>query len=248
MGFLQKHFETLDLQALSQRTAWEKRNDSKFLAPIAALDELLACFAPDYLLLENNGSRVALYHTEYLDTVDYNMYFEHQRDRAHRFKIRRRRYGNESQFWLEVKEKMPDGKTVKHRLFNPSSDEEAGFVQKHTPYRWDELLPSLQVKYERITLLHKSLPLKVTLDSKLTASDSNKTVHFNELLIVEFKSENKECNRVEKLMKPMRLKPCSLSKYCIAMATLHPELKQNAFKPTLLQIKKVTDYGNPEPV
>ena len=102
----------------------------------------------------------------------------------------------------------------------------------------------LMVAYDRLTFLHKQLPLKVTVDMKLKATDNISNVAFSELLIVECKSENRELTSLTRGLKLLGLKPCSLSKYCISMATLHPELKQNAFKPTLTQIQKITAHGN----
>jgi hypothetical protein len=244
MGFPLQTFETLNLQALNQRTAWEKRNDSKFVAHDSVMDAILQRLSEDYCILENEGNRVWHYTTEYWDTVDRNMFYEHHRDRAHRYKVRKRRYGSENGFWLEVKEKTPDGRTLKHRLFNPSPDESAVFIDSKSPYTHSALNQALFVDYERMTFLHKSLPLKITLDLNLMANNGSADVSFSNLMILEFKSEKQQAASAAGLMKPLGLKPCSLSKYCIGMATLHPELKQNAFKPTLTQIQKITAHGN----
>jgi hypothetical protein len=245
MGFPLQTFETLNLQALNQRTAWEKRNDSKFVAHDSVMDAILQRLSEDYCIMENEGNRVWHYTTEYWDTVDRNMFYEHHRDRAHRYKVRKRRYGSENGFWLEVKEKTPDGRTLKHRLFNPSPDESAVFIDSKSPYTHSALNQALFVDYERMTFLHKSLPLKITLDLNLMANNGSADVSFSNLMILEFKSEKQQAASAAGLMKPLGLKPCSLSKYCIGMATLHPELKQNAFKPTLTQILKITAHGNP---
>lgn len=245
MGFPLQTFETLNLQALNQRTAWEKRNDSKFVAHDSVMDAILQRLSEDYCILENEGNRVWHYTTEYWDTVDRNMFYEHHRDRAHRYKVRKRKYGSENGFWLEVKEKTPDGRTLKHRLFNPSPDESAVFIDSKSPYTHSALYQALFVDYERMTFLHKSLPLKITLDMNLRANNGSADVSFSNLMILEFKSEKQQVATAAGLMKPLGLKPCSLSKYCIGMATLHPELKQNAFKPTLTQILKITAHGNP---
>jgi hypothetical protein len=202
----------------------------------------------EFLLLENEGNKAMTYSTEYLDTADCNMFYEHQRDRAHRYKIRRRKYGNDSDVWFEVKEKLADGRTIKHRLLNPTQDEKNQLIHDYSPYNTNELKPMLMVAYDRLTFLHKQLPLKVTVDMKLKATDNISNVAFSELLIVECKSENRELTSLTRGLKLLGLKPCSLSKYCISMATLHPELKQNAFKPTLLHINKVTANGYSKPV
>jgi hypothetical protein len=248
MGPLLDQFETLDLSALNRRTDWQRRHDCKFAVPAYKMNELLQLFAGDYLLLENGDNKVAFYETGYMDTEDRNMFYEHQRDRAHRFKIRKRRYNRESNLWLEVKEKLPNGKTMKHRLLNPQPLEEASFIETLSPYRFAELQSTINTSYERITLLHKTLALKVTIDMNFVAANANHELAFPQLLIVEFKSENHEYASAVKTMQQMGMRPLSLSKYCLAVATLHPELKQNAFKPTLLHLNKLNSYGYPEPV
>lgn len=244
MGLPLQTFETINLPALNRRTNWEKRNDRKFVAHVSVLDSLLQCLSAEYLLLENEGQRLWHYTTEYWDTTDQNMFYQHQRNKAHRYKIRKRRYGSEDGFWLEVKEKTPDGRTLKHRLFNPAPAEAETFIQNNSPYNQSELKPALFVDYERLTFLHKTLPLKITVDINLTAGNGITTNAFTDLMILEFKSEKKEFDYATRTIKARGLKPCSVSKYCIGMATLHPELKQNAFKPTLLQIKKISTHGN----
>ncbi|MEK0420620.1 MAG: hypothetical protein RLZZ161_471 [Bacteroidota bacterium] len=244
MGLPLQTFETLNLQVLNLRTDWEKRNDSKFLAHVSALDAVLQSLSEEYLLLENQGSRVWHYTTEYWDTPDRNMFYEHHRDRAHRYKIRRRRYGQEDGFWLEVKEKTPDGRTLKHRLFNPAPAESEKFILTNSPYISSELSPALSVDYDRLTFLHKTQPLKITVDTNLKANNGSTSVSFTDLMILEIKSEKIQGASAAGLLKSFGLKPCSVSKYCIGMATLHPELKQNAFKPLLMQIKKISTYGN----
>lgn len=244
MGFSLQTFEPLNLQALNHRTDWEKRNDSKFVAHVSVMDALLHSLNEDYFILENEGNRVWNYITEYWDTLDRNMFYEHHRDRAHRYKVRKRQYGSENGFWLEVKEKTPDGRTVKHRLFNPSPDELAVFIDTKSPYSHGNLNQALFMDYDRMTFLHKSLPLKITLDINLKANNGVDSIAFRDLIILELKSEKQQAAPAAGFIKPLGLRPCSISKYCIGMATLHPELKQNAFKPTLLQIQKITSYGN----
>lgn len=245
MGLPLQTFETVNLPALNQRTNWEKRNDRKFVAHVSVLDSLLQSLSAEYLLLENDGHRLWHYTTEYWDTPDRNMFYQHQRDKEHRYKIRKRRYGSEDGFWLEVKEKTPGGRTLKHRLFNPAPGETETFIHDNSPYTQNELNPALFVDYERMTFLHKTLPQKITVDINLTAGNGSTSIAFNDLMILEFKSEKKEVAFAARIMKSQGLKPCSVSKYCIGMAILHPELKQNAFKPTLLQIKKISTHGNP---
>lgn len=244
MGFPLQTFKSLNLQALNQRTAWEKRNDSKFVAHISVMDALLQRLSEDYCILENQGNRVWNYTTEYWDTADRIMFYEHHRDRAHRYKVRKRKYGSENGYWLEVKEKTPDGRTLKHRLFNPSPDESAVFIDSNSPYVHSTLNQALFVNYDRMTFLHKSLPLKITVDKNLSVNNGIADVSFTNLMILEFKSEKRQAISAAGLIKPFGLRPCRLSKYCIGMATLHPELKQNGFKPILSQIKKITSHGN----
>jgi len=100
---------------------------------VSEMNTLLETLSAEYLILENEGSRVIRYMTEYLDTSDRIMFYDHQSGNEHRYKIRKRRYENENGFWMEVKEKIK-GETYKYRTFNPTPDEMNTFIQTNSPY------------------------------------------------------------------------------------------------------------------
>lgn len=240
--FTPHSFQTITLQELERRTTWKERKDMKYVTHISTLDSLHQTLSKEYLLLENKGNSVVKYKTEYWDTSGHDMFYQHQSDSAHRYKIRKRQYGNENGYWMEVKEKK-NGKTIKYRLPNPSPSETETFISTNTPYKQSDLNSTVFIYYERMTFVHKNLPMKITIDKNMKAGNNHRSVPFDNVAIIEIKTEkNISDSRIVHIIESQGTKPCSVSKYCVGMATLHPELKQNIVKhkSTLLEINKIS--------
>lgn len=90
-----------------------------------------------------------------------------------------------------------------------------------------------------MAFIHKTLPLKITVDRNLKAKKDNCMIPFNDLMIIELKSRKNEAASAACIIESQYIQPCNVSKYSIGMVTLHPELKNNKLKSTLLQIKKL---------
>lgn len=233
-------FETTNLKILNQRTVWEERIDTKYVANVSELDSLLQKMSTEYMILKHKGKCICDYTSEYMETADRSMFYAHQLDNFHRYKVRKRRYGSEDGFWLEVKEKK-DGNLRKHRIFNPSSNDIKTFIRTNSPYESSDLTSVIFVYYERMTFTHKTLPLKITVDKNLRVKkNGSDLVPFNDLMIIEAKSRKNEAASIQRIIGSKHIKPCSVSKYCIGMATLYPELKVDASKPGLSNIKKIS--------
>lgn len=239
--FALNRFETIDLPTLNHRVNWTKRHDKKYVAHDSNLDSFIECLSSEYMILEHDGSPVMRYTTEYLDTIDRNMFTRHQSGKSHRYKIRKRRYNNESGFWMEVKEKI-DGQTYKHRIFNPQHSEVQTFIDSKSSYKERELSTSLFVYYERMTFIHKTMPLKITIDTNLKAGNGTEWIPFDNLMILELKSDIKKPTHAINMIESMGFKSCCISKYCTGMVTVYPEMKKHVVKhkPTLKIIKKIS--------
>jgi hypothetical protein len=235
------NFEIINLKNLNSIIDWKNRIDVKYIGDVSNMNSFMESMASEYYVLEHEGTRVSRYTTEYFDTHDRHMFKQHQSGSMHRFKIRKRCY-NENELWMEVKEKI-NGNTYKHRLFNPTSNQIETFVQSKSCYTQTDLHKTLLVYYERITLIHKILPIKVTIDKNLKVGKDHQWTPFDHLTIIEIKSDKKHISYAEKIMQSNIFKKCSISKYCIGMVTVYPELKQQAprLTPTLLNIKKITN-------
>lgn len=233
-------FRPIDLPSLNKRVDWNKRYDMKFVAHISTMVPFMETLSTDYLILEHGGNRILRYTTEYFDTSDYSMFHQHQSGCERRYKIRTRRYDNENKLWMEIKEKN-NGQTFKHRTFNPTPEEINTFVTTNTPYTQNNLNPMFIVYYERTTFIHRTLPLKITIDKNMKIGKGNDWTYFNDLIILELKTENSTPSYAVRLVESKGFERCSISKYCIGMVTLNPELKQHAhnLRPTLSKIKKI---------
>lgn len=225
-----QNFETINLQKLSQRVEWEKRTDIKYIAHISQMDSVLKKLSSgEYLLLKHSGKSVFRYNSEYLDTVDNKMYHSSNN------KIRKRYYGEDG-YWLEIKEKK-SGKLNKYRIFNPTPDETETHIRTHTPYTISDVKSKLFVCYDRMSFVHKTLPLKITVDTNLKYNNDTQSTHFNDVMIIELKSKKNEADSAARMIESLNIKPCSVSKYRIGMSEFSPQLGQY---PPLLHMKKIS--------
>jgi hypothetical protein len=121
--------------------------------------------------------------------------------------------------------------TEKYRI--PARDLTAAsdFIFNNTALKSDELVQSLAIQYQRITLLHKTKPEKITFDFNLKFSQEQAKADFSNLVIVEVKTERGRNMNFALLMKQLGLRCESFSKYCLGLIALHQPVKFNTFKP-----------------
>jgi hypothetical protein len=96
--------------------------------------------------------------------------------------------------------------------------------------------------FQRITLVHKTLNERLTLDFNIEFHFDSIEKKFPHLIIAELKQE--ELNRNSPfyvLMKKQQIRPYRLSKYCLGSVELYGEekLKFNRFKKKLLFLNKI---------
>lgn len=108
------------------------RMDSKYVAPIHKVIEILNLAKNDYFVYKNNSESILTYRNLYYDTIDYKMYIEHHNQRLPRQKVRIRHYVNSQDSFLEVKSKNNKGRTIKNRiLINLKSNQDQNeFIKK----------------------------------------------------------------------------------------------------------------------
>jgi len=234
-------FASIDLESLNLRPGLLRRHDVKYLLHQNKLHHILENCCTDYLILENKNYRIFQYSTEYFDTMQLDMYHANHRQMAHRYKVRKRAYLQEGISYIEIKEKTARQQTIKHRQLGNNLFEATEFVSLNSPYTVENLLPKLTIEYQRITLLHKTLDLKVTFDLDISANALEKNILYPSLVIAESKSQGLKAGAFDHQMKQMGIQNCRISKYCLGMTSLRKELKHNLFKPTLRAIYKLTE-------
>jgi VTC domain len=220
------------------------RVDRKYYFPLHFLPNILNAIQDDYLMLEVNGVRLNTYKTLYFDTEKLDCFVQHHRGNGHRYKVRHRTYVESKLGFLEVKLKNNKGRTIKDRirLLEPQllMGQSSEFVESKTPFHTSDLRPSIWVEYQRLTLVGKHHPERVTLDLHLTFSNETQKKSFPDIVIAEVKQDRQGTSPFVKLMQKHHLRPGGISKYCFGIMSLFPDIKSNHFKNKLHLLKKTT--------
>lgn len=220
------------------------RIDRKYWFHISKLVTLLENALDDYDILEINGQRVMDYQTTYFDTPDSLMYIKHHNQKLNRVKIRQRNYVSTNSSFLEVKFKTNKKRTVKTRIETNSSatdfiQPELDFIDNKTPFKGEDLHPSLNNKFKRITLIHKQKLDRCTIDINPEFWDENGKSKIENLVIFEVKrGRSLKLSPIVSILRNLNIRQKGLSKYCTGRAILDQKLKQNAFKRRLNFITK----------
>lgn len=222
-----------------------KRTDTKFVININSLPIVLNTLLDTYQVLEIKGRRIMNYSSLYLDTNDFKFYLDHHNGRVNRTKIRQRKYVDSDLTFLEIKKKNGKGETNKFRIEIDDFETELSqtskeFITKITAQDHD-LQTSLWNSFNRVTLVNLKDNERVTIDLNLTYTVDDKEKKYSNIVVVELKqSRFDRKSLVVKALKDIGHNPYSISKYCIGVANLYQNLKQNTFKSKLLKINKIS--------
>jgi hypothetical protein len=241
---LVEDLETVDLDALTGVAELQDRHDAKFLVPDDVVAKLLPRLAPPMRVLEVDGRRASSYHSVYFDTPAFDCYRAHLQGRRRRFKVRTRHYGDPAAAMLEVKTKGLRGRTVKQRVPHPAAapdvldDEARRYVAQVLASAYgmeppEVLVPAASTSYERITLVDLDAGERVTIDLGLQIRVGD---HQRDLLtrhaIVECKTRGLRSPTTRAFVE-LGLRPRSLSKFCLAVASTRRDLPGNPWRPVL---------------
>ncbi len=242
-----KQYEQISLRHMDA-VSLLNRFDSKYQLPVSQLSTILEAIQTQYYVLQINGEVMQTYQTIYYDTTDDQLYLNHHNGKLNRLKIRKRQYVDSGLGFLELKQKNNKGKTSKLRYkldeYKPGfSEKEWAFLDENTEMELplnDKGLPVKCVNtFKRITMVNKDFSERCTIDIALTFYSESRKVTMGNMAVVELKQG--ELNMKTPLsdeLKLNRVPKQGFSKYCMGRVFLEPELKQNLFKPKLLQLKK----------
>jgi hypothetical protein len=222
-----------------------KRTDTKYVINISTLPKVLNKLLESYRVLEIKGRRIMNYSSLYLDTDNFKFYLDHHNGRVNRTKIRQRKYVDSDLTFLEIKKKNGKGETNKFRIKIDDFETELSntskeFISEITNHNYD-LKTSLWNSFNRITLVNLEENERVTIDLNLTYSVDGKEKKYSNIVVVELKqSRFDRKSLVVKALKNVGHNPYSISKYCIGVANLYKNLKQNTFKIKLLKLNKIS--------
>ncbi|MCC8146721.1 MAG: polyphosphate polymerase domain-containing protein [Bacteroidales bacterium] len=225
------------------------RIDSKFVAPVALLPQLLEEMKPYFKVQINNGTRIAPYTTQYLDTPQMDMFTMHQNGKLNRQKIRIRSYVDSKISFLEVKNKNNKGRTKKIRVpidishVDSINDLEANieFLKEHSLFESLKLEPSLANTFSRITLVNNRKTERITIDINLVFFNyrTGKKKELEQIMILELKQDGWQRSDFRDILMKLRIKKTSFSKYCMGLVYTNPHIKYNRFKARWQRINKL---------
>ena len=249
-----QHMATVGLQEMAC-VRLMNRVDTKYAARADALPRLLEAAARQgYRVQIADAGPVAPYDTLYFDTPACDMYLLHHNGVLHRQKIRTRTYLNSGTTFLEVKNKDNRGRTEKLRIRLPrerfddfsANDEATGFLAGSARFAPGMLIPQVNTRFKRITLVDDALSERVTIDFDLTFR--NRTTGLEaalaNLTVIELKQNGALRSTMRRLLCDEGIRPFKISKYCIGTVLTNPHVKSNRFKAKLRSIEKLTHSTN----
>ncbi len=221
------------------------RTDTKFIAPVKVLDEILPKVNAQYTALSLKRNKISDYQTLYFDTPEFQFYLNHHNGKLNRFKVRIRKYVQSELSFLEIKHKYK-GRTIKSRVqiddFEyPLSEASTQFVNAALG-KTISLENKLWNSFSRITLVDQIAKERVTIDQNLKFEHKDKKANYPNICIIEVKQakQNRKSTLIQ-MLRESRIRPSRISKYCAGTTALYPHLKYNNFKETLMKLKKVND-------
>jgi hypothetical protein len=237
-------FETITLKEMDS-VKLQDRVDTKFMFRESLLPQVLKDMTRDYRILEVSGYRYSNYETLYFDTDDFSLYRQHHNGKLNRFKFRSRKYVESNLHFFEVKFKSNKGRTVKerikhHEIVKELDGQAKDFLVESSGHDPAAYKAQIWVNYRRHTFVSKTTQERLTIDTNLTFINGNNRKTYEGLAIAEVKQGSSlDKSPFISLMKKYRVRPKSISKYCLGVISLHPEIKHNRFKPTLLYLNKL---------
>lgn len=237
-------FDTISLEEMG-KVRLMNRIDTKYVTTVDKINDLLRMASSDYLIQQIDGKSNMPYYTKYYDTADVRMFYEHQRGKKNRQKIRERLYeGSNIPPFIEVKIKNNKGRTRKKRvLMEKGSDLKNyyDFLENHSRYDVESLIPHIENHFFRITLVNRNMTERITIDTDLEFHNllTDERRSLPNIGIIEWKRDGQSGKSgLNKILKKLRIRQSGFSKYCIGMAATNPELKQNRLKKKLRMIDK----------
>ena len=238
-------FEHIALEDMPSEVLME-RMDRKFPFHISRVGDVLSGLEKNFFVLEAAGDIISPYETLYFDTGDMKFYNDHHRGVKNRMKIRYRSYPKTQAHFLEIKRKNNKSQTSKERVIVsdslfPFSKEARDFLYENIEAEIaDNLRPTVRILYNRLAFIEKNFNERFSIDFDVHFETEESCGRFQNLAIAEIKQANYRTTDVVRHFRRMGLYESSMSKYCLALATLQSDLKSGTFKSALRKIQKIT--------
>jgi len=240
-----KNFDTISLEKMDKVRLMD-RIDTKFIFSSELLPGILEKSTADYKILEEKAGSIFTYNNLYFDTPEFDMYTVHHNRHLNRYKVRFREYVDSGIIFLEVKFKNNKRRTIKTRIKRSAFEdtligESADFINQLVPYEAKNLNPGIKNRFNRLTLVHKTVKERITIDTGLQFTVNDKEYKLPFLAIAEVKhSRSSSRSDFIDLLLDNRIFPQGLSKYLLGVVLTYPGIKYNRYKPKLLTLKQIS--------
>lgn len=175
-----KLYTPISLVALKKRANLMRRTDNKYVLNRLQLSQFMQAQQVNYEALLIKGVNQFNYSSAYLDSVCFDTFLDHNKNRRRRFKLRFRHYHESNLYFFEIKIKGFRNETHKYRIATDQSSYHAHYlpkelvdfanskIQLHYGFILDYApIKSLQVDYSRITLVAKTGAERITIDNNI---------------------------------------------------------------------------------
>ncbi len=234
----------IGLAEVIDQAALQTRVDRKFLLTPEEFTALARKLGEDFRIMEIDGLRTFRYESVYFDTEDFAQYRAHRQGRRRRYKVRSRTYADTGLSMFEIKTKGLRGATVKHRIeqeldeTGQLTDRSLQFLDEVVSREYGEQVPKLRPvldsSYIRGTFVNPLDGERVTCDVDLGYAHGGQQLQGPDLIVVETKSADGR-GASDQALAALGIRPVSMSKYCIGIALLNPELPANKWSRLLTQ-------------
>jgi hypothetical protein len=222
----------------------QTRVDRKYFVHAEVFQRMITELAGELQVLEIDGLRGFGYESVYFDTPQLSTYRAHLQRRRRRFKARTRTYTDSGLCMLEVKLAGAHGETIKQRVPYPA-EHRAELTDEAMAHLGDTLCqayhqdlpaglrPTLITTYRRTTFVSRTGDTRLTCDVGLVCRDGEHEVRDTGThVLVESKSAAGG-SAADRILRDLGVRPATVSKYCVGVAALHPELPSNPWHQTL---------------
>jgi len=239
--FLRMGLAPIGLPEVLAAAELQTRIDHKYIIDRSLFDRMVVEGCARFRCLTIDDRTVARYQSVYFDTAELDFFHQHLHGRRRRAKVRTRTYLDSGDSMLEVKTVGQRSLTIKDRLaWNDTAARWLGaggdaFVASvlGTDHYRGLIAPSMENYYRRATLVDESAASRVTCDFDLVfQSERAERTVLDGRVLIETKSATGRCP-TDRWLLAHGARPMSMSKYCIGIALLYPEVRANRWHRTL---------------
>lgn len=227
---------SLTLEDVLATAELQTRVDRKYVVSLDTFTALFDRMGDHLSVLQIGDLRLFRYESVYFDTPELTAYRQHAQGRRRRVKIRTRAYLDSGACLLEFKSLGARGETVKERypyLLSSRHDLDP-WARALASQRLGQTIstPALRealiTTYQRATLVDSTGRNRLTCDVNLRFEDraGQRYGPLDGVVVLESKTAGSD-SPIDRALRRLGSRPLSLSKYCVGMAVLDPQLPAN---------------------